>query len=189
MLSDDFVLEMLKNKKNGYYVELGAADPISGSNTYKLEKDFGWTGVSFDLDETHSTKFNEIRSNPCLAEDAITFNYAEYFEKNNFPKRIDYLQVDVDTGYTEGGRPLGNPGSNLLGLIALPLNTYRFSVITFEHDALIHYKLNSVRDAQREILDSLGYALVKRIAWEDWWVDPEVVPYLDYREQLQIDAP
>lgn len=189
MLSDQFVLDMLKNKKNGYYVELGAADPIQGSNTYKLETEFDWKGVSFDLDETHSTKFNEVRKNPCLAEDAITFNYEKYFEENNFPKRIDYLQVDVDTGYTPGGRPMGNPGSNLLGLIALPLNKYRFSVITFEHDALIHYKLNSVRDAQREILDSLGYSLVKRITWEDWWVDPEVVPYLDYREQLEINAP
>lgn len=189
MLSDQFVLDMLKNKRNGYYVELGAADPVGGSNTYQLEKDFGWKGVSFDMDERHANKFNSVRSNPCIQEDAITFNYEKYFEENNFPKRIDYLQVDVDTGYTPGGRPLGNPGSNLLGLIALPLNRYRFSVITFEHDALIHYKLGAIRDAQREILDSLGYSLVKRIAWEDWWVDPEVVTYPEYGPYLQIDAP
>lgn len=189
MLSDQFVLDMLKNKRDGYYVELGAADPIDGSNTYRLEKDFGWKGVSFDYEERHANRFNELRENPCLAEDAIAFDYSKYFEENNFPERIDYLQVDVDTGYSTGGRPLGNPGSNLLGLIALPLNRYRFSVVTFEHDALIHYKLNSVRDAQREIMDSLGYALVQRIAWEDWWVDPEVVPYLDYREYLKMDGP
>ena len=189
MLSDQFVLDMLKNKKDGYYVELGAADPIEGSNTYKLETEFGWKGVSFDLNEAHANKFNEIRKNPCLAEDAITFNYEKYFEENNFPKRIDYLQVDVDTGYDLGGRPLGNFCSNLLGLIALPLNRYRFSVVTFEHDALIHYKLNDIRDAQREIMNALGYSLVKRITWEDWWVDPEVIPYMEYREHLQIDAP
>lgn len=189
MLSDQFVLDILKNKKNGYYVELGSADPIEGSNTYKLEKEYGWKGVSFDLDQAHADRFNELRENPCLAEDAITFNYAKYFEENDFPKRIDYLQVDVDTGYTAGGQPVGNPGSNLLGLIALPLNTYRFSVITFEHDALIHYKLNDIRDAQREILNALGYSLVKRLTWEDWWVDSEVCHYLDYREHLSMDAP
>lgn len=35
----------------------------------------------------------------------------------------------------------------------------------------------------------VGSSLVKRITWEDWWVDPEVVPYFDYREQLEINAP
>lgn len=188
LLSDDFVLSVLDNKRDGYYVELGGADPVEGSNSYKLETEYNWTGLSFDINEVHANKFNEIRRNPCLAQDAITFNYQKYFEENNYPKRIDYLQVDIDTGYTDGGRPIGNPASSLLGLLALPLTTYRFSVITFEHDALIHYKLNSVRDAQREILDSLGYSLVQRHYHEDWWVDPEVVPYMKYRDFFRNDG-
>lgn len=189
MLSTQFVLDILKEKKNGYYVELGGADPISGSNTYQLEKDYGWKGVSFDWNEEHAAKFNELRSNPCLAVDAITFNHGKYFEENNFPERIDYLQVDVDTGYTEGGRPMGNPASNLLGLISLPLTRYRFSVVTFEHDANIHYKLGYIRDAQREIMDGLGYSLVQRHTWEDWWVDPEISGYMEYRDHFVHSAP
>ena len=189
MLSDKFVLDILKGKKNGYYVELGGADPIDGSNTYKLEKDFGWKGVSFDWDEEHAANFNKVRSNPCLAVDAIAFNHGKYFEENNFPERIDYLQVDVDTGYSPGGRPLGNPASNLLGLISLPLTRYRFSVVTFEHDANIHYKLSSVRDAQREIMDGLGYSLVQRHTWEDWWVDPEIADYMTYRDHFVHQGP
>lgn len=189
MMSDWFVLQMLKEKKNGYYVELGSADPINGSNTYKLETEYDWKGVSFDYEEEHAAKFNSLRSNPCIAENAITFDYRKYFEENNFPKRIDYLQVDVDSGYTKGGRPAGNPGTNLQGLIAVPLSTYRFSVITFEHDALIHFKQNGVRDAQREILDSLGYSLVVRLWHEDWWVDPEVIDYDEYKHSFNMSAP
>jgi hypothetical protein len=189
MLSDQFVLDMLKNKRDGYYVELGSADPIQGSNTYQLEHDFGWKGVSFDMNEQHAANFNSVRTNPTICEDAIKFNYTKYFEENNFPKRIDYLQVDIDTGYSAGARALGNPASSLHGLIALPLNTYRFSVISFEHDALLNYRYNSIRDAQREILDSLGYALVQRHAHEDWWVDPEVVHYLEFRESFVVNAP
>ena len=113
MMSDWFVLEVLKNKKEGYYVELGSADPISGSNTHKLETEYGWKGVSFDYDEEHAAKFNSVRSNPCIGQNAITFDHRKYFEENNFPERIDYLQVDVDSGYTRAGRPAGNPGTNL----------------------------------------------------------------------------
>ena len=187
--ADDFALEILEKKKNGYYVELGSAGPIEGNTTYQLETDYDWTGVSFDFDEENAASFNEIRKNPCVAEDAIKFNYAKYFEENNFPKQIDYLQVDIDTQYSAGGRPLGNPASSLLGLIALPLTTYRFSVINFEHDAQIHYKLGNIRDTQREILDALGYSLVQRHLHEDWWVDPEVIHYMDYRKYFFFAAP
>lgn len=184
-----FILDINKNKKEGYYVELGSADPIEGSNTYELETDYGWKGVSFDLDKNQSAKFNSIRKNPSLCEDATKFDYRKYFEENDFPKRIDYLQVDIDSGYQENGRPLGNPAQSLLGLIALPLSEYRFNVITFEHDASNYYKLNSVRDAQREILDALGYSLVKRWGYEDWWIDPEIMDFQEYKHFLYMEAP
>ena len=31
--------------RNEFYVEFGAMDGISGSNTYILEKEFNWTGI------------------------------------------------------------------------------------------------------------------------------------------------
>lgn len=40
-----FVLSMLNLKKNGYFVEFGATDGISLSNTYVLEKEYGWRGI------------------------------------------------------------------------------------------------------------------------------------------------
>lgn len=186
MNTDWFVLSMLKNKRDGFYVELGSAHPINGSNTISLEKKFGWRGLSIDLDENLCNQFNSIRQGRAVCTDALTFDYRKYFEENNFPHQIDYLQVDVDSGYDHAGRSVGNPASSLLALISLPLNTYRFSVITFEHDALINFKYSSVRDAQREILDSLGYSLVQRHSYEDWWVDPEVVPYPEYKNYFKV---
>lgn len=44
-LQDIFVLIQLKFKSNGYYVEFGATDGINLSNTYMLEKNFGWRGI------------------------------------------------------------------------------------------------------------------------------------------------
>ena len=46
---EKFVIDILKGKKNGYYVELGAAHYSNGNNTYLLEKDYDWKGVSFEI--------------------------------------------------------------------------------------------------------------------------------------------
>lgn len=185
---EDFVLDILDQKKNGYYVELGAFHSEQGSNTYNLEKNHNWNGVSFEIVPEWHKEIVENRKNPCILGDATKFNYVKYFEENNFPKQIDYLQVDIDAGYDKAGRSVGNPNLSLLGLIALPLNTYRFSVITFEHDALVEFKNISMRDTQREILHSLGYSLVRRYYHEDWWVDPNVIPYEVYKNYFKVEA-
>jgi hypothetical protein len=183
---EDFVLEVLEKKLGGYYVELGAFHSTQGSTTHKLETEFDWKGVSFEIIEDFHKEISENRKNPCILGDATKFNYTKYFEENNFPKQIDFLQVDIDAGYNDLGRAMGNPYLSLLGLLAIPLNTYRFSVITFEHDTLIEYKNKSMRDAQREILNALGYSLVVRLAHEDWWVDPIVVPYQKYKNYFNM---
>jgi hypothetical protein len=177
----EFALDILDFKRDGYYVEMGSADPIKGNTTYKMETEYGWKGVGFDLDPEHAKNYNEIRKNPCLVEDATKFNYIKYFEENNFPKQIDYLQIDIEAPVDNSGRPVNSFGQPLLGLISLPLNQYRFSVIVFEHEYLNYFRNDVVRDAQRTILDSLGYSLATRIGHEDWWVDPKVVPYSKWK--------
>jgi hypothetical protein len=184
---EGFVLSIFNEKKNGYYVELGAFDSHLGSNTYYLEKDYNWSGVSFEILEDRRSQFSSNRINPCYG-DALDFNYLNYFEENNFPKQIDYLQVDIDAGYKEDGRPFGNHYLTLLGLISLPLTQYRFSVITFEHDSNMYFRNTGMRDSQREILDSLGYTLVVREIHEDWWVDPNVFSINDYRKYLRWET-
>jgi hypothetical protein len=181
---EEFVINVSKQKKNGYYVELGAFHSKNGSNTYKLENDYDWKGVSFEIEEERREEFNLNRKNPCEG-DALNFDYLKYFRDNDFPKQIDYLQVDIDGGYDQAGRPASNQYTTFHGLIAVPLTQYRFNVITFEHDANMYYKNTFMRDMQRELLDSLGYSLVVREIHEDWWVDPNVIPSYEYREHFK----
>ena len=185
-VQEEFVLDLLENKKGGYYVELGAFHSKNGSNTNRLENEFDWKGVSFEIKEEFRKEFNDNRSNPCMG-DALDFNYISYFEENDFPKQIDYLQVDIDAGYRDDGRPDGSAYTSLHGLLAVPLNSYRFTVITFEHDANMYWRNDVMRDVQREILDSLGYSLVVRTESEDWWVDPNVIDLQSYRKHFKWD--
>ncbi len=42
---DLFTLAQLGFKRNGYFVEFGAADGLVSSNSYLLEREFGWEGI------------------------------------------------------------------------------------------------------------------------------------------------
>ena len=45
---DFFVLENTYYKKHGYFVDIGAADGVVGSNTFVLEKFYNWSGICVD---------------------------------------------------------------------------------------------------------------------------------------------
>lgn len=45
LLQDLFVLNETKEKRNGFFVEFGSTNGVDFSNTYLLEKEFGWTGI------------------------------------------------------------------------------------------------------------------------------------------------
>jgi FkbM family methyltransferase len=57
---DLFVLKVLEYKKNGFFVEFGACDGLAGSNTFILEKKFGWNGI---LAEPSRVWWDSIKKN------------------------------------------------------------------------------------------------------------------------------
>ena len=183
-MQDIFVMSMLDGKRNGVYVEIGADQPRVISNTYLLENNFDWSGVSFEFDADKVAFFNTIRENKCLCEDATLYNYKSLFEELNYPKQIDYLQLDIDPA--EG---------TLRALKVLPLDDYRFSVITYETD--VYSSGADIQDEQIEILESHGYQLVAKNVkcegnpYEDWWVDPAIVSedvWKPYKTRIGLDS-
>jgi hypothetical protein len=169
---DDFVIKTLDYKTGGVYVEIGAYHSKKISNTYLLEKDYGWSGVSFEIEPERVDEFNANRKNKCYMADATNFDYKLLFDRLELPKQIDYLSLDIEPAkYT------------LLALMALPLDEYRFSTITFEHDLYADKNNIHVKNKQQKILSGLGYELVrdnvnikdKPFPFEDWWIDPSVV--------------
>ena len=183
-MQDMFVLSMLDGKKNGVYVEIGADQPRVISNTYLLETEFDWMGVSFELDGDKVQFFNTMRRNQCICADATNFDYKFLFKERNYPKQIDYLQLDIEPAE-----------QTLNALKALPLDEYRYSVITYETD--VYCDGPDIQDEQTRILKSHGYQLVAKNVmnegnpYEDWWIDPAVVPeerWKPYKTMLGMDC-
>lgn len=167
-MQDMFVLSMLNGKKKGTYVEIGADKPRVINNSYLLESQYNWKGVSFEIESNKVEYFNTIRKNKCICADATKYDYKFLFDERKYPKQIDYLQVDCDP-----------PQITLECLKNLPLEDYRFSVITFETD--LYAGGQEVQKEQEEILVKLGYQrIVKNVQnegnpYEDWWIDPTIV--------------
>lgn len=165
---DLFALFASNFKSAGSFVEIGAHDPVRDSNTFLLEQDYGWRGVSFEINAAYAYFFNRRRLNPCVEADATQVNYGQVFAEAHLPTQIDYLQVDIDPAY-----------QSLKALERLPLENYRFRSVTFEHDR--YQEGDAVMLKSREILLDHGYVLLMPniqnvgLDVEDWWVDPQQV--------------
>jgi len=167
---DMFILTMLKGKREGKYLEIGAADPFKGSNTALLEKQFGWVGASLEILEDEVNKFKRQRTNPVFLQDATKVDYTKFLQELDLGTDYDYLQVDCEP-----------PSTTFEILKKIPLDRYRFAVITFEHDYYADIT-KSYRKLSREYLQAKGYVLVasniapnSTACYEDWWVHPELV--------------
>ena len=61
MLGEDlFVKKFFKNKKKGFYIDVGCYHPIDGNNTYLLYKK-GWEGINIDLNKTSIDLYKRAR--------------------------------------------------------------------------------------------------------------------------------
>jgi hypothetical protein len=164
--AENFVINVLEKKRNGSFVEIGSNHFKDQSNTFYLESELGWSGIAVELDKDLADEYNQNRKSKCIQGDAMRLDYRYHFNKNNMPKQIDFLQIDID---------MSPKHSNLFALIALPLTEYRFSVIVIEHGDIMFPGNKAMVEAQRYILESLGYQIVRYTGVDDYWVDPNSV--------------
>jgi hypothetical protein len=183
---DKFIINVLKGKKNGYFLEIGSNDPVYTNNTWILEEYFNWKGIMIEYSNEWIDDYKMIRNkSKHVIMDATLIDYKGLLRDS--PKNIDYLQIDIDA----------DTGSTIKTLEKLDneiLDTYKFSVITFEHDYYLCVRANqyqSTREKSRDIFKKHGYLNVFEdindnnpdIVFEDWWVHPELVD-MQYIEQL-----
>lgn len=121
-----------------------------------------------DYNEVYASK----RTCHFINGDATKVDYKSVLNDKGFPSRIDYLSIDIDEN-----------SANVLKKI--PLDNYRFSVITIEHDS---YRFgDALKNEEREILSKSNYRLLlpdvlvplgcgmgPNLSFEDWWVDPTI---------------
>jgi len=186
---DKFILNILKEKRNGFFLEIGSNHPIEINNTYTLEKNYNWKGIMVEYDSYFLDLYKEYRPNSIhIIDDATKIDYKNIFEINNMPIEMDYLQIDLEV----------NNRSTLTTLEILDndiFDKYKFAIVTFEHDIYTGNYFDT-REKSRQIFNKRGYFCVfedigicsnnEIFAFEDWYVHPDLVD-MEYINKLIQD--
>jgi FkbM family methyltransferase len=195
---DLFVLSQLNFKTNGYFVEFGATNGVDLSNTYLLEKEFGWTGILAEparcwhddlkanrgaVVETRcvwKASKSVVRFNEVLAPELSTidaFSEHDLYRKNRRTgKTYDVATISLNDLLAEHRAPetidylsVDTEGSEFEILSNFDFCRHTFRVITCEHN------FAPTRARIFELLTGHGY--VRRYeelsAVDDWYVRSE----------------
>lgn len=175
---DIFVRKITKNKTNGTFLEIGSNHPIIHNNSFLLETENNYKGLMVEYDSSFENAYKIHRPNSIyVIGDAQKVNYKEILDNNNFPKKIDYLQIDLDVN--------NRSTLNTLELFDRTVfDIYKFATVTFEHDIYTGNYFDT-QQISREIFEKRGYILVfpdvsvfwenKWCKFEDWYVHPELI--------------
>jgi hypothetical protein len=170
-------MKMLKYKRDGFFVDIGANHPFICNNTAILTQNFNWRGLLVEYDRQFEEHY-KTRNNICyIINDASTINYEDVFKQIQAPQIIDYLSIDLEAENRSTLNTLEN-------MYISVFNNYKFGVVTFEHDS---YRGNfyDTKEKSRKIFDDKGYVLLFRDVrvffdgqyrtFEDWYVHPDII--------------
>ena len=195
---DLFILNQLNFKKDGFFVEFGAADGIYLSNTHLLEKEFNWNGILAEPAIVYHKQLSENRN--CYIEKNLVWknsksklNFIETsikelstikeFSNSDFHIRKVHKQYVVDTiSLNDLLKKYNAPdiidylsidteGSELDILNNFNFNSYQFRIITCEHN------YSSNRGKIYNLLSNNGYKrIMSNISqFDDWYIKTSIV--------------
>lgn len=181
-MQDAFAMLCTGRKRDGTYVDLGAGHYASGSNTFRLATEYGWSGIAAEKDVALAVEYQRTRWRDTFFYDALDQNIPGAIRALAGSEGIiDFLSLDLEP-----------PELTLSCLVGLPLEDVRFAVICCEHD--VYRRPRSIKNAMRGILEGYGYVRVVEdvrmlakipindgkeiwhlVPVEDWWVHPSII--------------
>lgn len=199
---DIFVLCQSNFKKNGFFIEFGATDGVEISNTYILEKEFGWHGILAEPAKTWHKSLKKNRSSiideRCVWSESkrkIDFRETDSQELSTIEsyssldmhksERIAGNVYQVETIslmdlLVEHNAPkdidylsIDTEGSEFEILKKFDFNKYNIKIITIEHN------FNIMREEIFKLLVSYGYerVFVEVSDVDDWYIKPKAFSY------------
>jgi FkbM family methyltransferase len=140
--SMDLILNhIFKDKKDGFYIDVGCQHPIKNNNTYLLFKK-GWTGVNIDLDNVNIDLFNFFRPKDNNINSAISnktekiklFYYHQKSPINTLDEKVSLKQqakiekkIDIQTNTLEN--ILDNYSIKTIDLLTIDVEGFELKVL------------------------------------------------------------
>ncbi len=195
---DVFVISQLKGVRSGFFVEFGATDGLSLSNTFQLEKNFDWKGILVEPGRNWKEKLTinrnchkDFRCVTARSGDIVQFIESTSPELSTIKgfEAVDENIREISQSYgvesisledlleeykapkTIDYLSIDTEGSEFLILENFNFNKYRFRVITCEHN------FTENREKIFKLLSKNGYKRVwsEFTQFDDWYVYPELI--------------
>lgn len=183
------VLKHFNNKKNGYFIEVGANDGINLSNTYLLEQDYNWKGICIEPVPSIFKKLVKNRKSINLS-DAV-YNVNDKIVNITEANLLSGIREDIDTHkrvlknkdvsvktktltkiMDENNTPryvdylsIDTEGSELKILEGIDFNKYSFGYINIEHN-----RVEPRRTLMRKKLLKNGYQYMGPNKFDDIYI-------------------
>lgn len=181
---DKWVIESLKGKRNGFFIDLGASDGKSSNNTLTLEESYGWNGILIEGNEKSFRKLvsnrpTQICLNEIIAESEREVNWRSNDEfvtrsgiENTLPNDNQNKSWRVGEVIQRKSKTLGQildtysapktidylaidiEGGEVNALVNFPFDRYQVNLLSIE----VMYKNF---DAIEEIMAKNGYTQVE----------------------------
>ncbi|KAL3924965.1 MAG: hypothetical protein SGILL_000721 [Bacillariaceae sp.] len=203
---DEVILKLLRNKTNGFFVDLAANDATVLSNTYALERHYGWKGLCIEPNSKYWYNLTHYRTN-CQIVGAVVgerrmeqvhFKYADNEHGgiagngfDNGPKHQKWSQRAY-TVTLEEVLEMTNPppvmdylsldveGAEYFVLKDFPFDKYVFRCMTIERP----------KDALKLLLEQHGYKNILRLSkfGETLWIHSKYEAEMDLVDLEQYHA-
>ncbi len=195
LFQDLLVLHALSGKRNGYFVEFGATDGVCLSNTYLLEKEYGWNGILAEPAKAwHKNLMQNRSAHICFdcvwskSGESLAFQETEWKEISTI---ASFANGDAHAQARQRGSSymvqtislndlldrfkaptqidylsIDTEGSEFDILSSLDFHRWRFQVVTVEHN------FTAARDRLSFLLESNGYRRIfsELSSFDDWYL-------------------
>ena len=162
---DTAVLEYFDYRRGGFFVDVGAAEPIRNNNTFRLENEYGWNGIAIEPHSTYAARWRKSKRT-CHFVEALVLNEE---------RKVEYNQSDYGSwtsNYFVGDFRGGPSGIGPNG-VKRKLTSRTLTSILDEHNAPRHIEFLSIDVERAELwvlqgIDwdkySFGVIMVERTA-------------------------
>lgn len=190
---DAAVVKHFEGKRGGYFVEVGAGDGVTYSNTYLLEKEYGWGGVCVEPIPEQFDKLMRARglsgrcfcvSNPLLDVSGKEVSFRVCDSAAMLSGIEDYLDAHPEARHGRQITMITETLTEVLDRCGAPEMVDYLSLDTEGSELLIlkgidwsrysfglihveHNHMEPIRTHIREFLESKGYRFVRQMEWDD----------------------
>lgn len=203
---DRWVHSILGDKKDGYFVELGACDGVHFSNTLYFERELGWNGICIEPNPDYLENLRKNRR--CNVSDGLAYSHEDVSVSFSLCDVVSAIVDDNKNPFTRADRVIEKKTTTLSKIFdtfsapriidylsldvegqeynilsTFPFDKYQFRCMTVEHNA--PHTGPEMQTKIRGVLEANGYKYVKGNDnihnWnhgpiDDFYVFPELLP-------------